>query len=314
VGTAAASPEYRLPAVVARVNGVSISRDAIDSQLERNHTTVEQILFSTVLARLLDDRAKQLKITPTAAEVNTAWVQANKQSQGRLDVILQTNNLTRTQFEQQMLRPQIEMGKLQDYGVKITDADIKQTFEEKKSTWAAPPQVELYRLHTPSMIAAQAALADLRAGKAWDGVFAQYSDDQPYYKATNGLYGQVASSVLPDEVKRAIAGLKPGEYSEPMAISEEGPDHGFVIWKLSKEIKGPEPTLEAHRAEIKQMLQKQRQKTAQQVISELLRGAHIADLPAGFADMFKQFLNPQPAPTRPGPPGSPPPPPPPPAM
>ena len=311
----AAGPVYRLPEVVARVDGSTISRDQVDSELERNFG--QQIVFTLVVAHLVEERAAKLGLTPTAAEIDRAFQEANMNAQGGLLMMLKQHNMARPDFEKMVLRPKLEMQKLSKYGISVSDADIQTYFNEHKSEWAGPEQVELLRIHTPTLDAANRASAELAAGKPWAEVLQKFSDDKDYYKANGGLYGTIVRSVLPPEIATAISGLKAGEVSKPMEIAEEGPAHGYVIWKLNKIVSGAEAKLADHKEEIKQKLITARTKPDMELITDLIKNAKISNLPPGYADVFTRFTTAPLAPPRRvtppgiGGPGNAPPPPPP---
>lgn len=302
--SAAVAPK-RLPLIVAKVNGKVIGRDELDSDLEtyQDGGLAKQILANLILKQLIQDRAQQFGLVPTAAEYEKAYNEANMAAQGRLPQLLAARNLTRAQFEQQFLEPKIELTNLARYGVKVTDADIQEMFDRNKTQWIQPKVVKIYRIHTATLPAAQAVESELAKGASWNDTVKKSSDDAPYYKDHNGYYGAVLPETLPKEVQDAIVNLKAGEYSQPVQVKDEGANPGWTIWRIGEIIPAKQPTLAEHREEIRNMVFQTKSKQDMEVLRDLVKSAKITNLPAGFEQLFAPLMAPPQEmmpPTRPG--------------
>ena len=292
------TPDYVLPPIVATVNGVPVTRQQVDVELERNYA--DKVIFALVLNHLLDQRAAELHVTPTRSAIKDAYMQADKDSHGQLNTILENHKMSPAQFEQLVLKPRLEMQNIEKHGINVTEANIVDFYNQNKAQWAEPDKLDLQRMHVATRADADAAEADLAGGKAWVDVFTKYSDDKEYYKATDGSYGEVLRKTLPKEVADIIDGLKPGGISKPMPITENGPDKGFVIWKVNNIVPGSTPTLQQKRTEIVARLQAQKTPQEIDIIRQLVRSAKIKGLPAAYEQEFAMFSAPQPAPPHPG--------------
>jgi len=308
---AAEDHAFPLPPIVARVNGNPITRETLDTQLERDYG--QNALLGLILNQLLNEAAAKQGAVPSQARLDEAFNAQNTQASGQLPVLLEQHHMTKADFEQQILRPKLEMDAMTKQGITISDADIKTFFDAHKEQWATPKQVKLYRIKTATLAEGKAARAAIEKGMTWDAAVKKYSNDQSYYKDHEGYYGTVAITLLPPTVQTAVANLKAGEITEPIEMAKEGANAGFILWRVAEILPAKPASLDAHRQEIQTYLTGLKAKQPVDVVRELVKSAKITDLPDAFKGMFASLLNAQPTPPRPGIGGGPniPPPPPP---
>lgn len=118
---------------VATVNGEAITRDEFNKQLE--DTAGAQVLDRMITEKLVFQEATKLKIEVTDKDLN-AKIDEIKGSFGneeQFQAALKQNSLTLEKLKEQ-LKSQIIVEKASRQGIKVSDAEIKQHYEQNKDS------------------------------------------------------------------------------------------------------------------------------------------------------------------------------------
>ncbi|MCE9591353.1 MAG: peptidyl-prolyl cis-trans isomerase [Planctomycetes bacterium] len=112
--------------------------------------------------------------------------------------------------------------------VKITDAEVRAQYELDYG-----PSFEARLVLTDTLQQASEVVRRVRAGESFIDIALRESRDES--RVRGGLLPPVnpADATFPDAVRAALAGLKPGEVSDPVAM-----ERGFAVLKLERKNEG----------------------------------------------------------------------------
>jgi foldase protein PrsA len=311
--------------IVAKVNGEPIHRDQFVERtinfrgLNPNDSGGAglQTLASMVNDAVVMQEARRENVVPTDAEVNQRMQMIAQQLGQRgmkLEEFLQRSGITMEAAREQM-RGELAQRNLITKGLQASDADIQKFYDEHKSDFTSPEQVQIHQLTVNTEAAAREARGDLKSA---DFSLVALTRSVDVFKQTGGAVppfprgGQPGLPVDPLVQQRAFA-MKEGQISDPIKLGTK-----WVIIKVDKLTPAKTPSLAEMKDPIREVLLQQKAQQsgqferAQQRLGQLRQQADIEILEEQFKNAPQFQKRPAPSPTgvpgAGGPPGAAPPP------
>jgi peptidyl-prolyl cis-trans isomerase SurA len=234
--------------IVAVVNGDIITLNDVNARLElllKNQPTEDEDQINQARREILDQLIERKLVTQ---EIQTLKLRVEeKEVDEAIERIKQANNVTQEQFEAQLnrlgvdlasfrkdVRDQIGRVKLANRllrpGIIIPDDQISAYFDQHRDEFQAPGQVFLrdIQLSLPAdssddEVKAQTQLAEriikeIRAGLSFVQAARKYSQAQN--AGSGGDMGLVKLEEMEPATREAVRGLKEGEISKPIRLSD----------------------------------------------------------------------------------------------
>ena len=258
--------------VIARVNGVDISKATIDKQIAQmkvqSPKTFEstqgvqieqqyraQLLDNLIRQELVNEAAKSLGVTVTTKQVDDYVTGLEQQygSKTALEAAMKTAGIDATALREQItnsLLTDAVSAKVATGGAAPTATQIKAYYNSNKSQFGTPAQVhaEHILLATKDKALAQTVLAKVKAGGNFSALAKQYSTD-PGTKDNGGDLGWAAPSAYVTEFADAVDSMKVGDVKLVQS------QFGWHIVKLLGRRAATQQTLQQATAAVTQTLQ-----------------------------------------------------------
>ncbi len=232
------------PGVAAIVNGRRITRTQVANQALSVYGP--QVLNTMVLIELISQEAQKqhIVITPAQIDAQLAEVRARAAAQvpGGLDAVLAQRHQSIESFKQQLL-PQMQAEALVEKTLPPALSPLRYHARHllilttaqgpSMAPGAKPPHTDAEALALITK-----AQAELKAGKSFDTVANEYTED-PSGKGKGGDLGLIDASTQfdPNFLKAALA-LKPGEVT-PTPVKSQ---YGYHLIKVDSTSAAPTPT------------------------------------------------------------------------
>jgi peptidyl-prolyl cis-trans isomerase SurA len=237
-----------------------------DEQARRmRFKTREEVLAQLVDETLTDQEIKRLGLTISSAEVDSMLErikEVNYLTDEELRSALEREGTTFAAYRED-LKKQLLRTKLVNIEVKskivVTEADIKAYYEAHQDRYQGEPEYHLRNivLAIPDANAAPAVrkrmetiVAELKAGLSFAEAARRYSES--VLAEEGGDLGRISLSTLSDEIRKALKGLKPGEYTDIVVT-----DQGLQLFYVEELYTAPGRSLAEASAEIEDKLYKQ---------------------------------------------------------
>lgn len=233
---------------VATVNGKEITKDQLYDELSKAGGG-EAALDELIMKELVRQEAAKKNITVTAADIDKEieTYKTNFGSEENLNLALTQSGMT-----MELLRENIEMNqlltKILEPEVKVTDEQIKKTFEENKASFDTPEQVRASVILVKTEAEANEIIKELKAGKD----FAELAKSKSLDEATKTSGGDTdffARGEREEAVENAAFNLAKDEISGAVKTSE-----GYQVIKLTDRKEAHSATLEEKKEEIRKTL------------------------------------------------------------
>ena len=213
--------DERLLPIYEQTRGRTLSADEI-SQIT---TLRRQILDQMIDDILIQQDAERYKLKITDAEVAEQVKQflAKRQlSEAEFKKQLSMQRMTKADFERNMRRDMIKhqlIGGLVTSKVVVTDSEVEQRYNERKAEFSKDSMVQLALILLPTGKSAQDLKAQIEAGQMSFADAANKFSQGPGV-GSGGDIGYIAWKDLAPEWNKALAGLKPGQISDPVHVQE----------------------------------------------------------------------------------------------
>lgn len=232
---------------VATVNGTDITKAQLyDKLVEAGGKATLQNLITTTL---VDQEAKKANITVTDEDINTEIADLTKQFGGEeaLNSALAQSSMTLDDLKKQMPL-QVEIRKLVEPKVTVTDEDISKYFEENKASFNQEEQVRASHILVETKEEADAIVKQLKDGADFATLAKEKSADTGS-KDNGGDLDFFKRADMVAEFSDAAFALKVGETSGAVKT-----DYGYHIIKVTDRKEAHEYTLAEKTDEIKKTL------------------------------------------------------------
>jgi foldase protein PrsA len=272
---------------LATVNGVEISKTAVDTQIAQmkkaspasfegtSGAEIEQqyraqVLNSLVQLELIKEAAKTLNVSVTTKQIDDYVAQLQTQYGGAaaLDTAMKSAGFDMTSLREQItnnLLADAVSSKVTTGAIAVSDAQIKAYYDTNKTQFSTPAQVhaEHILISATDTVLANNLFAQVKAGGDFAALAKKNSTD-PGSKASGGDLGWAAPTAYVTEFADAVSTMKVN------SVRLVKTQYGWHIIKLLGRRAAAQQTLAQATAQIKQTLE-------QTARSEKF-GAYIADL------------------------------------
>jgi foldase protein PrsA len=234
-------------ATVAKVNGVAISKDSLYDALVAAGGT--QTLESLISEELVKQESKKAGIEVTEADLTKEIdsIKKSYSSDEEFNQALASYNMTLDKLKEDM-HIQVELRKLLEPQITITDEDIKKYYDENLESLKTPEKVRASHILVATKEEADTILADLKNGADFATVAKEKSTD-PGSKDAGGDLDFFARGVMNEPFETAAFALNVGDLS---AVVES--PNGFHIIKSTDHTAEVTPTLEEKKADIRESM------------------------------------------------------------
>lgn len=259
-GALAAASEPR-PAEVVAVNGEVIYDTQFYEAMER--MAGREVLQQLIIEKLLFQEAERLGVTPSPdfLDMQLSMIKAQYGGEETFQAILTQYNLTEKRFREELALVTI-INNLSTYGVTVTEEEMAAYYEEHKDDF-----VEVHARHilVRTEAEAQELKAKLDAGADFAELAKEYSLDGS--AQNGGDLGYFGKGRMVQPFEDAAFALEPGEISEPVQTQ-----FGYHLIKVEDRI---EPEFADVVVDIKNTLTKQKARTQDEIITDLLERAEV---------------------------------------
>lgn len=204
--------------VVARVNGVNITRASFHEELERaqGRATLETM----ILRNLILEKAKASGVMPTADDVQKKLTEMREQN-GLQDEAKYREWLKSQALDDKILLDQIQVGlameKLRTMHLKPSETDLKRFFDENRAQlFDKPERMSFRQIVLPSRDAALKLLRGLNTEEVMFQEAAKQSMDE-HSRESGGLYEEMPLTILQAQAKpvfEVLTTLKENQISQ----------------------------------------------------------------------------------------------------
>ncbi|WP_052380539.1 peptidylprolyl isomerase [Paenibacillus camerounensis] len=236
---------------VATVNGADITKAQLyDKLVEAGGETTLQNLITTTL---VEQEAKKANITVTDEDINAEIEDLKTQFGGEdaLNAALAQSSMTLDDLKAQMPL-QVEIRKLLEPKITVTDEDISAYFDENKASFNQEEEVQASHILVATKEEADAIVKQLKDGADFATLAKEKSSDTGS-KENGGDLGFFKKGDMVTEFSDAAFALKVGETSGAVKS-----DYGYHIIKVTDRKEAKEYTLEEKKEEIKKTLTSQK--------------------------------------------------------
>jgi peptidyl-prolyl cis-trans isomerase C len=257
-GAASASPSASPSAdpVVARVNGREVRQSDVDlaraeARLVGTDDGAKRALRSAIDGALVSAEGERLGLKADAAEVDRRLAAVRDQlgGQAALEAALEKTRMSLDQLRRSLAQGLVREA-VQDarFPHVAADAGAVRAFyrRNREKLFTSPESVKLDAFVARNEGIAGNAVKRLEQGRPFAEVAHQFSTD-PELKASGGAMGWMQTTALPAPLRRAVAGLRPGQTSPPTA----GPGGVWVMKLLARR-----PVKVVALAEVRDQIQK----------------------------------------------------------
>lgn len=232
---------------VAKVNGTTISKE----QLYKNLVSAggEQTLQRMIDKELIAQEARKASITITDADYDMEIKKIKSQfpSEEEFTQALTYYGMTLEGMKDD-IQTQLQIQKLLEPQVTVTDEDIKKFFDDNVESLKTPEQVSVSHIVTATKEEADAILADLKNGADFANTAKEKSIDTAT-KEAGGVLDYFAKGTKEEAFEAAAFGLTPGSLSEVVETTQ-----GFHVMKGIGHKEAATPTLDEKKEEIREQL------------------------------------------------------------
>jgi foldase protein PrsA len=211
--------------VLARVNGRDVSR--ADAALTRAtahiggvELTDSQALEKAIRMEIVRREAERLQVAVTDAAVAARVAVVAKQLGGidKLNAELTTENLSADQFRRAVADALVseQLGATKFSGVGVVETAVRAFYEKNIAVFTVPAAVKIGSIVSKQRPIAVRIATQLSDGASFTSMARLHSQD-PASNKQGGMLGWVDVSSLPTPLAAAIAKLKQGEVSPPIA-------------------------------------------------------------------------------------------------
>lgn len=221
----------------------------------------KQVMQELVLTRIMLQNAAQENIVVTDQmvkdEISKIKATSFQNNQFEFEKALKRNNLTEDDLGK-MLKEKLTFQNYTDKlfrdNIKISDKDLKDAYESKKSEFSTKEQVEASHILVKTEAEANDILKQLKDGKSFEDLAKQHSLD-PGSKGNGGKLGFFGRGMMVPEFENAAFALKTGEISKPVKTN-----FGFHIIKKTGEKKASVASFDEVKENLKDQLRAEKQK------------------------------------------------------
>jgi foldase protein PrsA len=232
--------------VVAKVGKQSITKDNLYTFfVEQNG---EAALETLITKNVIEQEVEKEKVSVSEKDIDTE-LQGLIESYGGEETFnqqLATSGLTMEDVEEDV-KTNLQIEKLLESSIKITDEEMKTYFDENKDSFAKTKQVKASHILVADEATAKEVKEKLDAGEDFAELAKEYSTDGS--AESGGDLGFFGEGSMVAEFEEAAFSLEVDEISEPVKT-----EHGYHIIKVTDKQDAAEANFDDSKEEIKDIL------------------------------------------------------------
>lgn len=202
---------------LATVNGEQITKEALVKRLLRYHGT--QTLDDMINEALISQEAGKRKIAVTKEEIDARIEQMRRDLGENFRMRLAQQNLTPETLPDK-IKFEILLEKMVSDRVKISEEEVKGTYEQNKEAFYQPELIRLSQIMVSTEKQAKELKGRIKQGENFGTLAKQYSKDE-VSRARGGDLGYLQRGVLPPELAQVAFKLQVNETSDPIKIDND---------------------------------------------------------------------------------------------
>jgi len=233
--------------IAAEVNGEKITKDELYSLLEEQYG--EEALDTLISEKLIQQEADKEKISVSTSEIDEeiAALQESYGGKEAFESMLESSGYT-LDYVKNDIKSYLTSKKLLEPGIKVTEKEMKEYFEENKATFNEGEQVKASHILVEDEATAKEVKEKLDKGEDFAMLAKEYSTDTTT-KDNGGDLGFFAEGEMVAEFDEVAFALAVNEISDPVKT-----DYGYHIIKVVEKKDAAEAKYEDHKEEIKATL------------------------------------------------------------
>lgn len=233
--------------VVAKVNNESITKDELyDAMVKQYGVESLEALISDKIVKLEVEKQK-IKVSDEEIESQINEIKEYYGGEEAFNQAISYYGITLDDIKNDM-RTNIEIKKLLEPSITISEEDIASFFEQNKTMLDQKEQVHARHILVDTKEEADEVKSKLSKGEDFNKLAEEYSLDTAN-KSSGGDLGFFGRGEMVSEFEEVAFSLKPGDISEPVKT-----DFGYHIIKVEEKKEAKEATLEEHKEEIRSNL------------------------------------------------------------
>jgi len=229
------TPDGSMNEAVGKMDGLTITKADLLDEIEKQFGEQQMISLvdSVAQAKIIDLESENAGVTVTDADVQKELENIMQMygmaSEDDLSLALSQSGATIEEFKELQVVPNLKIKLLFENKHPASEDDLKAYFEANKETTFAttPKEVQASHILLNTKEEAEAALAELKAGKDFAALAKEKSQD-PGSKDNGGELGFFGAGVMNQRFETAAFALAKGETSEVVEA-----DNGFHIIKVT---------------------------------------------------------------------------------
>lgn len=240
--------------VVAKVGGEKITKEELYNRLVEYYG--ESALDSIIAEKIVDMELKKANITVTDEELQQEMNELIESYGGEdyVNMYLAMQGLTLEDLKEDILS-YLKVKKLLEPRLTVTEEEVEEYFENNKSLFDQPEQVEASHILVDDEETAKEVKRKLDEGADFAQLAAEYSKDTNNAQ-NGGQLGYFGRGEMVDEFEEVAFSMKVGEISDPVKT-----DYGYHIIKVTGHKEAKAANLEDSRADIEDILKNQKLNT-----------------------------------------------------
>lgn len=233
--------------VVAAVNGQNISKEELYQAMEKQ--VGKQSLDNLITAKLIEQQAIKANVTVSDKDISDEVEKILKSfpSEEQFNSMLAQYNMTLVDLKDQ-LKTQLQIKKIFDPKIKITDEEMKKYFTDNKDKYSVPEQVRASHILVNTKEEADQILGELKNGADFTKLAKAKSQD-PGSKDQGGDLGFFPRGKMAPEFEQAAFALNKGELSGVVKTQ-----FGYHIIKVVDKKPAVVPTFAEKKEEVRDQL------------------------------------------------------------
>ncbi|MFZ5967918.1 MAG: foldase protein PrsA [Bacillota bacterium] len=237
--------------IVATVGDKNITKDELYQRLVKQNGA--QVLDALITEKIIELEAQKQNIKVTEADLEKE-IQEIKDYYGGEDTFNQALASAGYSIEdvKKDMKINVEIEKLLEPSITITEDEMKQYFDDNKETFAQQEQVKASHILVDSVEKAQEVKKKLTEGKDFAELAKEYSLDTGN-KDQGGELGYITKGQMVPEFENAVFSMKVGEISDPVKT-----EFGYHIIKVEDIKQAKEANYEESKDKIKDILMGQK--------------------------------------------------------
>ncbi|MEL7567179.1 MAG: peptidylprolyl isomerase [Dehalobacterium sp.] len=254
LGIAAAIASACSSEVVASVNGDPISKEEFYDALVKQNG--QAALDSLITDRIRELEVKKYNITNSEEEIEQELANLIEQNGGEeyFNQTLDAYGLTLDDVKED-LKGNLEIEKLLEREISISEEETKNYFEENKESLAQQEQVQVRHILVENENTAKEVKEKLTAGEDFAEMAKAYSTDTGT-KDSGGELGFIFRGQMVEEFEKAAFSLEVGKTSDPVKT-----EYGYHIINVEDKKEAKAADYEESKAQIKEALLQEKMQT-----------------------------------------------------